>query len=155
MSRESQLGATPLMSALPPKADIGTQSRNVRSVAKGKLEAAPQRLARPTSDTANQRTALRQPPPFAFASGRISLWNTRKVRIGAGLGSTIELTFLSHALVRLGGASYSILKLILLGWQKPRDLKDGIRTDGSNKSGRVVYRLADFEFVIAHSVPHT
>jgi hypothetical protein len=45
-------------------------------------------------------------------SGRIS-WNTRKVRIGAGLGSTIELTFLSHALVRLGGASYSILKLIL------------------------------------------
>ena len=34
-----------------------------------------------------------------------------------GLGSTTELTFLSHALVRLGGASYSILKLVILGWQ--------------------------------------
>src|SRR5215471_17274651 len=29
-----------------------------------------------------------------------------------------------------------------------------MRVDGCNKSGCVVYRLADFEFVIAHSVPH-
>src|SRR5215469_16480402 len=34
-----------------------------------------------------------------------------------GLRSTTELTFLSHPLVRLGGASYSILKLVILGWQ--------------------------------------
>ena len=33
------------------------------------------------------------------------------------LGSTIKLTFLSYALVRLGGAPYSILKLVIFGRQ--------------------------------------
>ena len=56
--------------------------------------------------------------------------------------------------MRLGGASYSILKLVTFERQQLRDLKDGIRIEGSNRSGCVVYPLADFEFVIVHSVPH-
>ena len=47
----------------------------------------------------------------------ITLGNQFSVFLTRGLGSTTELTFLSHALVRLGGASYSILKLVILGWQ--------------------------------------
>ena len=62
------------------------------------------------------KLTLRQPLPFAFASSLIPGMLERSESAG-GLGSTIELTFLSHALVRLGGASYSILKFIILGWQ--------------------------------------
>ena len=66
------------------------------------------------------------------------------------LGSAIKLTFLSYALVRLEGAPYSILKLVIFGQQQMRTFKNGIRVNAPNKSGCVVYRLANFESVIAH-----
>ena len=53
--------------------------------------------------------------------------------------------------MRLGGTFNLVLEVVALGRQELRDLKDAARTDRSVQPRCVVYRLADLEFVEAHS----
>jgi hypothetical protein len=88
---------------------------------------------------------------FNIRDGLAIILGSRRSR--STLYGAIELTFFGNALVRLGGASYSILKLVFFSRQQVRDLKYSVRADASNKSGRIVDRLADFESVVTHGVP--
>jgi hypothetical protein len=68
----------------------------------------------------------------------------------------IELTFLGHPLVRLGGTFDLVLKVVALGRQKLRDLIDAARTATDAKPPRcTIYSLANLEFMVAHRVLHS